>query len=106
MESFLKADQKDRKPEIVTPPADNLCNLCHGTDRGLYGKVFGESEDAEAEISDEAKKNKGLPCGVKPSGNFKLKNTTEHTCHLDHGANILCLEKDNHTHTIRMKRKK
>ena len=68
MGSFLKADRKDRKPEIVTPPADNLCNLCDGNDRGLYAKVFRESEDVEAEISDEAKQNKGLPCGVKPSG--------------------------------------
>ena len=44
MGSFLKADRKDRKPEIVTPPADNLCDLCDGNDRGLYAKVFRESE--------------------------------------------------------------
>ena len=62
----MKADRKDPKPEIVTP-ADNLCNLCDGNDRGLYVKVFRESEEVEAEISEEAKQNKGLPCGVKPN---------------------------------------
>ena len=67
MGSLLEADQKEQNPEIVTP-ADNLCNLCDGHDRGLYANVFRESEDAEAEISEEAKLNKGLPCGIKPSG--------------------------------------
>ena len=54
MESFLKADRKDPKPEIVTP-ADYLCNLCDGNDKGLYAKVLRESEEVEAEISEEAK---------------------------------------------------
>ena len=46
---FLKADQKEQNLEIVTP-ADNLCNLCDGNDRGLYTKVLRESAEAEAEI--------------------------------------------------------
>ena len=67
MESFLKADRKEPNPEIVAP-ADHLCNLCDGNERGLYAEMLRESEDAEAEISDEARQNKGLPCGVKPNG--------------------------------------
>ena len=104
MGSFLKADRKETF-EIVTPPADHLCNLCDGNDRGLYAKVLRESEDVEAEISEEAKQNKGLPCGVKPKGR-RSRNTTGLICHSGLGANTVCLEKDNHTHTTKKKRKK
>ena len=105
MEGLLKADRNRKQKPQSARTADYHCNLCDGNDRGLYAKVFRESEDVEAEISDEARQNKGLPCGIKPSGR-KLMNTTERTCHSGHGANIVYLVKDSHTHTIKRKRKK
>ena len=103
MGSFLKADRKETL-EIVTPPADNLCNLCDGNDRGLYAEMFRDSKMVKRKF--QRRQNRTRDYLVESNSAEKKLNTTGRTYHSGLGANTVCLGKDSRIHIIKRKEKK